>query len=219
MTEKKTKARKTTKRMVKTGKGLKEYTYLGCPLTHNRSPWCFRMCTPDLEGHGVCGRIAPHALVGRIQAGIQEYNKKQRAAHCKKLESMYLAAPCNKHYEPGIRVSDGEAEIVISVKKKFLDAAGSVHGSVYHHAMSDAALLAVNSVVPKSLVASTSFNVQRTRSVAAGELIARGRVLGTSDDDCLAEAVLLDAGGEELGRGAGSFVKTDILLSSEMGYE
>ena len=210
---------KTTKRRVKTSTGLKEYTYLGCPLTRNRSPWCFRLCTPDVEGHGHCGRNAPHALTGRIQAGILEYNKRQRAAHCKKLESMYLTAPCNEYYEPGIRISDGEAEVVIPVQDKFLDSAGFVHGSVFHRVMNDAALFAANSIVPKEMMLSTGFHIQFTSTIAEGELIARGRVIGTSDDHCLAEAVVLDSGGEELGRGTGTFVKSEISLSPEMGYE
>jgi uncharacterized protein (TIGR00369 family) len=132
---------------------------------------------------------------------------------------MYLAAPCNEHYEPGIRISDGEAEVVIPVKEDLLDAAGSVHGSVLHRAMSDAALFAVNSRVPKELVLSTDFNIQLTGSIGEGELIARGRLIGSSDEHCLAEAVVLDGEGEELGRGTGIFVKTEIPLSSEMGYE
>jgi uncharacterized protein (TIGR00369 family) len=210
---------KTKKKRVKTSSGLKEYTYLGCPLTRNRSPWCFRLCTPDGEGHGHCGRTAPHALKGRIQAGIQEYNKRQRAAHCRKLESMYLAAPCNDYYEPGIRISEGEAEVVIPVQEKFLDAAGSVHGSVFHRAMNDAALFAVNSVVPKELMQSTDFHIQLTGAIVEGEIIARGRVVGTSEDHCLAEAVVVDSEGGELGRGTGIFVKTETPLSPDMGYE
>ena len=209
---------KLKKRRVKTRAGLKEYTYLGCPLTRNRSPWCFRLCTPDTEGHGHCGRIAPHGFTGRIQAGIQDYNKRQRAAHCRKLESMYLTAPCNEYYEPGIRISEGEAEVVIPVQEKFLDAAGSVHGSVCHRAMNDAALFAASSVVPKELMQSTVFNIQLTSSVAEGELIARGRVMGMFEDRCLAEAVLLNGEGVEVGRGTGTFVKAEIPLSSDLGY-
>ena len=56
-------------------KALKPYTYLGCPLTRNRSAWCFRLCTPDAHKHGRCGRIAPHALKSRIQASIERYNR------------------------------------------------------------------------------------------------------------------------------------------------
>ena len=210
---------KTKKRRVRTSSGLKEYTYLGCPLTRNRSPWCFRMCDPDLEGHGRCGRVAPHALKGRIQAGILEYNKRQRAAHCRRLESMYLSAPCNEYYEPGIRVSEGEAEVVMPLQEKLLDAAGFVHASVLHRAMNDAALFAASSVVPKELMASTDFNIQVNRTIAKGQLIARGRLIGCSDDQCLAEAVVVDGEGVELGRGTGTFVKTEIPLSADLGYE
>lgn len=58
-------------------KRLREYTYLGCPLTKNRSPWCFRMCTPNPDGTGLCGRVAPHSFKSRIQQGIEEFKRKQ----------------------------------------------------------------------------------------------------------------------------------------------
>jgi hypothetical protein len=63
------------KRKIKTRKGLKEYTYLGCPLTKNRSAWCFRLCIPNAFGNGNCGRIAPHSLTSRIQQSIIDYKK------------------------------------------------------------------------------------------------------------------------------------------------
>lgn len=59
---------------IRTTKGIKDYTYLGCPLTRNRSPWCFRLCVPDPAGKGVCGRIAPHGFQSRIQKGIEAHN-------------------------------------------------------------------------------------------------------------------------------------------------
>jgi len=58
-------------------KALKEYTYLGCPLTKNRSPWCFRMCKPNADGSGLCGRVAPHGFKSRIQQGIEDFKKRQ----------------------------------------------------------------------------------------------------------------------------------------------
>jgi acyl-coenzyme A thioesterase PaaI-like protein len=85
--------------------------------------------------------------------------------------------------------------------------------------MNDAALFAANSIVPKKLMLSTGFNIQFTNTIAEGELIARGRVIGISEDHCLAEAVVLDSEGKELGRGTGTFVKTEIPLSSDMGYK
>jgi hypothetical protein len=45
----------------------------GCPLTRNRSPWCFAICTPQ-DGHGDCGRIAPHTLLGRTQLAILRHD-------------------------------------------------------------------------------------------------------------------------------------------------
>jgi hypothetical protein len=60
-----------------TRKVLREYTYLGCPLTRNRSPWCFRMCTPHPDGTGLCGRVAPHSFKSRIQQGIEEFKSRQ----------------------------------------------------------------------------------------------------------------------------------------------
>ena len=62
---------------VKVRKGLKSYTYLGCPMTNNRSPWCFRMCKPNADGTGFCGRIAPHGFKSRIQQGIEDFKKRR----------------------------------------------------------------------------------------------------------------------------------------------
>lgn len=68
--------RKDSKR-VNIRKDLKEYTYLGCPLTNNRTPWCFRTCNPNADGTGFCGRVAPHGFKSRIQQGIEDFKKKQ----------------------------------------------------------------------------------------------------------------------------------------------
>lgn len=60
-----------------TRKALKNYTYLGCPMTKNRSAWCFRLCIPDSDGTGFCGRVAPHGITSRIQQGIEDFSKTQ----------------------------------------------------------------------------------------------------------------------------------------------
>ena len=62
----------------KSEKRRHRYTYLGCPLTRNRTAWCFRLCAPDPQGNGRCGRIAPHDLKGRTQLSIQRYNARMR---------------------------------------------------------------------------------------------------------------------------------------------
>lgn len=64
---------KKTKKKLK----LPDYTHRGCNLTKNDSKWCNRMCEPDENGYGTCGRIAPHALSSRIQDAIRSYNEKK----------------------------------------------------------------------------------------------------------------------------------------------
>jgi hypothetical protein len=75
------------KRKKKTRKRVREYSYRGCPLTSNRSPWCFRLCAPDAKGNGRCGRFAPHAIKGRTQLAIAAYQKKKLAEQRKKRQA------------------------------------------------------------------------------------------------------------------------------------
>ena len=209
---------KAETKKVRTSRGLREYTYLGCPNTRNRSAWCFRLCSPDADGHGDCGRVAPHSLRSRIQESIETYDKEQLEAHLGRLERMYLAAPSNERYDPGISLSEGEAEIVIPIQDEFLHDAGSVHAAICFKAMDDAARLAVNSKVRKFVISTAAFNINLTRPIASGELIARGRLVTISDDDYVAESVLIDSSGVEIGRGIGKYVKSSIPLSAEIGY-
>jgi len=60
-------------KVIKRKRGIPKQTYRGCPLTHNNSPWCFRMCKPDETGNGDCGRIAPHGLLSEIQKAILKH--------------------------------------------------------------------------------------------------------------------------------------------------
>ena len=50
---------------------------VGCPLTKNRSAWCYRLCAP-VDGLGACGRVAPHALRGRTDLAIEKYLQHRR---------------------------------------------------------------------------------------------------------------------------------------------
>ncbi len=207
------------RKTVRTKRGHREYTCLGCPLTRNRTPWCFRLCDPDDQGHGRCGRVAPHGLTGSTHASILKYTKQQLATHCEKLERMYLSAPCSEYYDLGIRIVEGEAEVMIPIEEKFQDAAGTVHDSVCFTAMSGSALSAVNSIVDKLLVVTANFDIHIERPIKSEEIIARSRFVGMSGDQYLAESILTDPEGNELGRGNGAFVQSEIPLSAEIGYE
>ncbi len=210
--------KKETK-IVRTKKGVKKYTYLGCPLTRNRSAWCYRLCTPDEGGHGRCGRIAPHSIKSRIQLAIEKYNKKRRQDHFEKLENMYLSSPGGEGFDPGIRISEGNVEIVVSIHKKLDDRTKGSDGSLYFKAMTDASLYAINSLIEDALMVMMNFNTYLTMPAHNGELVVKARFVGTSGDHFLAEAVITDAGGTEIARGNGSFAKSDITLSAAIGYE
>jgi hypothetical protein len=48
---------------------FRAFTVICCPLNGHQVGWCHRLCTP-LDGHGLCGRLAPHAMISRTQAAI-----------------------------------------------------------------------------------------------------------------------------------------------------
>jgi hypothetical protein len=61
------------RRLVKRTKTrMPEYTHLGCPLTKSHSLWCHALCAPK-DGIGMCGRVAPHALMGSTGEAILKY--------------------------------------------------------------------------------------------------------------------------------------------------
>ncbi len=51
---------------------LRQYTVLLCPLNGHQVGPCRALCEPVGE-NGVCGRPAPHLMVGRTQAAIASH--------------------------------------------------------------------------------------------------------------------------------------------------
>lgn len=139
-------------------------------------------------------------------------------SHFRKLEHMYRIGPCNEYYAPAIRVTKGEAEIVIAVDNKFFHAAGAVNGSVYFKALDDSSFFAVSSLVEDFFVLTASYNVYLLRPIRSGTMTARGRVVSPAASLFVAESVLSDSDGREIARGSGSFVKSRIPLSPALGY-
>lgn len=139
--------------------------------------------------------------------------------HFRKLENMYQSAPTNSLYEPRLTIGEGTAEIIISVKETHFHAMGAVHGAVYFKIMDDSAFFAANSLVEDVFVLTTSFNLHLLRPVSAGEMRAVGNVVHQSRSQIIAEAVVYDSEGRQISRGSGTFVRSRVALSPEIGYK
>jgi uncharacterized protein (TIGR00369 family) len=138
--------------------------------------------------------------------------------HHRKLERMYLAAPINRIYQPGITIREGECEITCEARPELHHAAGGVHGSVYFKMLDDAAFFAFASVVRDVFVLTASFHVSLLRPIGVGTMRAAGRVVRASSTISVAEAVLYDPDGKEAARGVGDFARSRMPLDPKFGY-
>jgi uncharacterized protein (TIGR00369 family) len=138
--------------------------------------------------------------------------------HFVALQNLYLAAPITEIYRPAIEISDSEAAIEIEVSGRLFHSLGAVHGSVYFKMLDDAAFFAANSVERDVFVLTTSFTTYLTRPVSSGTIRSVGRLVNRNNSQFIAEAVLSDSQGNELGRGSGVFVRSKLLLSEASGY-
>ena len=64
----------------------------------------------------------------------------------------------------------------------------------------------------------TSFTTYLTRPVSSGRLRSVGRVVNRNNSQFIAEAVLHDSEGNQIGRGSGVFVRSKLPLSGTRGY-
>ena len=138
--------------------------------------------------------------------------------HYRKLERMYLAAPCNEFFRPRITISEGAAVVAIAGGPHLHHAGRAVHGSNYFKAMDDAAFFAVNSLVEDVFVLTVTFNVNFLRPIADGEMIATGKVASAGRTVWVADASLMDDRGRLLGRGTGTFMRSKTALGDIAAY-
>jgi uncharacterized protein (TIGR00369 family) len=139
--------------------------------------------------------------------------------HFRKLERMYKQAPINQFYKPQLHITEGEAEFVIAVREDLFHAAGAVHGSVYCKAVDDSMFFAVNSIVEEVFVLTVNITTNLMRPISSGEIKAKGKVVFSSKNLFMAEAVLFDADGKTIGTGSGTFVRGRTPLTPEIGYK
>jgi uncharacterized protein (TIGR00369 family) len=141
--------------------------------------------------------------------------------HYDKLRSMYLRAKVNTdvYDTTTCLITEGEAQIGMTLSDKYFHALGAIHGSVYFKLLDDAAFFAVSSIVRDVFVLTTSFNIQMIRPVSSGDIKAIGTVRFKSKNLFVAESTLFDEKGREIGFGTGNFMKSKVGLAEDIGYE
>ena len=141
------------------------------------------------------------------------------AAHFRSLENLYASAPINSLFASRIEIPEqGRALIRFAVDERMHHAAGAAHGTIYFKMLDDAAFYAANSLVSDRFLLTTSFNLNFTKPVRTGQVLAEGRWISGRRRVFVAEATLTDGEGEVIGRGTGTFMRSHIALSGLGGY-
>ena len=154
---------------------------------------------------------SPDVATGQTLTGMQ--------AHFRALESLYDAAPINGAFASRMEITaPGHARIAFSVTPDVFHAAGAAHGSVYFKMLDDAAFYAANSLVSDRFLLTTAFNLHFTHPLRAGPAVAEGRWISGRRRVFVADARLLDADGDEVARGTGTFARSRIALAGLPGY-
>ncbi len=139
--------------------------------------------------------------------------------HWRALESLYASAPINHLFASRLAIlGEGVSRIEFEVEPRTYHAAGAAHGTIYFKMLDDAAFYAANTLVTDRFLLTTSFNLHFSRPVREGRVVAEGRWVSGRRRVLVAEARLVDAEGEEIGRGTGTFMRSRIALSSLDGY-
>ena len=139
--------------------------------------------------------------------------------HYRKITHAYVTAPINAFYAPELRLSEGKAEVSFDVDPKMHHAAHAAHGSIYFKALDDAAFFAANSIVDDVFVLTVSFTTYFLRPIRSGRITAKGRLVHRTGRLFFAEATLVDQDGNEIGRGNGTFMRSNIKLDPTIGYK
>jgi len=141
--------------------------------------------------------------------------------HFEKLKNMYLGANINTQmYETTqCEIELEKATISIIISEKYFHALGAIHGSVYFKLLDDAAFFAVNSIVEDVLVLTTSFDINILRPVNSGTITAIGKMTSKSENRFVSESTLYNEAGKKVAFGTGNFVKSNVILSKDIGYK
>ena len=141
------------------------------------------------------------------------------AAHYRALEALYTAAPINQLFDSALEIAgSGLATIRFTIDERYFHAAGAAHGTSYFKMLDDAAFYAANSLVTDRFLLTTQFNLLLNRPLRAGPAVAEGRWVSGERRVLVAEARLVDADGNEVARGTGTFMRSRTALAGLPGY-
>jgi acyl-coenzyme A thioesterase PaaI-like protein len=141
------------------------------------------------------------------------------SAHHRALERLYARAPINRFFESRLQiVESGVARISFEIDARVYHAAGAAHGTTYFKMLDDAAFYACNSLVTDRFLLTTAFNLLLTGPLVSGPVTAEGRWISGKRRVFVGDARLLDAQGEEVARGTGTFMRSRIPLAGLGGY-
>ena len=139
--------------------------------------------------------------------------------HYRALERLYSTAPINAKFNSRLEIpGEGCSRITFEIDESVFHAAGAAHGTIYFKMLDDAAFYAANSRATDRFLLTTSFNLHFTKPVRAGEVVAEGLWISGKRRVFVAESRLIDAEGDEIGRGTGTFMRSHIALSGLPGY-
>jgi uncharacterized protein (TIGR00369 family) len=140
-------------------------------------------------------------------------------AHFRALERLYASAPINELFDSRLTIpAVGRSSICFTVTPAMFHAAGAAHGTIYFKMLDDAAFYAANAMVTDMFMLTTQFNLFLTRPVTAAPLRAEGQWVSGERRVLIAESRLIDADGEEVARGQGTFMRSRIPLASLAAY-
>ena len=151
--------------------------------------------------------------------GVEAAADSGASFHYRALEGLYAAAPINALFASRLTIlGEGSARIAFPISPETFHAGGAAHGTLYFKMLDDAAFYAASTLVTDRFLLTTSFNLLFSRPLRGGEVVAEGRWISGRRRVLVAEARLVDAEGEEVGRGTGTFMRSHIPLSGLAGY-
>ena len=139
--------------------------------------------------------------------------------HWRALEGLYRSAPVNVLFRSSLEIlGEGRSRIGFEVDESSFHAAGAAHGTIYFKMLDDAAFYAANTLITDRFLLTTAFNLHFSKPIGPGRIVAEGTWISGRRRVLVAESRLIDAEGEEVGRGTGTFMRSRIALSSLPGY-